>query len=340
MERLRGQLEVRDMKLATLRRGGRDGRLALVSRDLTRCLLVPGIAPTLQAALDDWATIAPRLAERAAILELNAANADVMPFDPAQCAAPLPRAYHWVDGSAYVNHVELVRKARGAEMPASFWTDPLVYQGGSDDLLGARDDVPFRDESWGIDLEAEVAVITDDVPMGTTPEAASSHIKLLMLVNDWSLRGLIPGELAKGFGFYQSKPASSFSPVAVTPDELGTAWQDTRVHLPLQSRINGQEFGRPDAGVDMTFSFAQLIAHVTRTRRLGAGAIVGSGTVSNYDRSRGSSCLAEKRTLEQLESGAPRTPFLKFGDRVSIEMHDAQGQNIFGTLDNQVTSLS
>jgi fumarylacetoacetate (FAA) hydrolase len=324
------------LKLATLKRGGRDGRLALVSRDLTRCLLVPGIAPTLQAALDDWATVAPRLADRAAMLELNTANADVMPFEPAQCAAPLPRAYHWVDGSAYVNHVELVRKARGADMPASFWTDPLVYQGGSDDLLGAHDEVPFVDEAWGIDLEAEVAVITDDVAMATGAEAAAAHIKLLVLVNDWSLRGLIPGELAKGFGFYQSKPASSFSPVAVTPDELGAAWRDSRVHLPLISRINGQEFGHPDAGVDMTFNFAQLIAHVTRTRQLGAGAIVGSGTVSNYDRSRGSSCLAEKRTLEQLESGAPLTPFLKFGDRVAIEMRDTHGHNIFGTLDNKV----
>ena len=294
------------MKLATLKRGGRDGRLAVVSRDLTRCLLVPGIAPTLQAALDDWQHVAPRLAERAATLEMNTANADVLPFDPAQCAAPLPRAYHWVDGSAYVNHVELVRKARGAEMPASFWTDPLVYQGGSDDLLGARDDVPFADESWGIDLEAEIAVITDDVPSGTTPEAAVGHIKLLALVNDWSLRALIPGELAKGFGFYQSKPASSFSPVVVTPDELGAAWRDSRLHLPLLSRINGKDFGRPQAGVDMTFNFAQLIAHVTRTRRLGAGAIVGSGTVSNYDRSLGSSCLAEKRTLEQLELGSPK----------------------------------
>ncbi len=324
------------MKLATLKRGGRDGRLAIVSRDLTRCVLVPGIAPTLQAALDAWATIAPRLIERAAALELSTAHADVLPFDPAQCAAPLPRAYHWVDGSAYVNHVELVRKARGADMPASFWTGPLVYQGGSDDLLGARDDVPFRDEAWGIDLEAEVAVITDDVPMGATPAEAASHTKLLALVNDWSLRGLIPGELAKGFGFYQSKPSTSFSPVAVTPDELGDAWRNCRVHLPLVSRINGQPFGSPDAGVDMTFDFAQLIAHVTKTRRLGAGAIVGSGTVSNYDRSRGSSCLAERRTLEQLESGAPRTPFLKFGDRVRIEMRDAQGADIFGALDNRV----
>ena len=324
------------MKLATLRRGGRDGRLVIVSRDLTRCLPVPGIAPTLQAALDDWAALSPRLAARASVLESQPENADIMPFDPAQCAAPLPRAYHWVDGSAYVNHVELVRKARGAEMPASFWTDPLVYQGGSDDLLGPRDDVPFGDEAWGIDLEAEIAVITDDVPMGTSAADAAAHIRLITLVNDWSLRNLIPGELAKGFGFYQSKPATAFAPVAVTPDELGAAWRDGKVHLPLTSRINGVEFGRPDAGTDMTFSFPQLIAHVTKTRKLGAGAIVGSGTVSNYDRSRGASCLAEKRMLEQIEHGAARTPFLEFGDRVSIEMLDAGGASIFGALDNQV----
>ena len=328
------------MKLASLRRGGRDGRLVIVSRDLRHCLPVPGIAATMQAALDDWEALAPRLEARAAVLESQPQNADVMPFDPAQCAAPLPRAFQWVDGSAYVNHVELVRKARGAEMPASFWTDPLVYQGGSDDLLGARDDVPLGDTSWGIDLEAEIAVITDDVPMGTGVGAAAAHIKLLALVNDWSLRNLIPGELAKGFGFYQSKPATSFSPVAVTPDELGPAWQDSKVHLPLWSRINGQDFGHPEAGMDMTFSFAQLIAHVAKTRRLAAGSIVGSGTVSNYDRSRGASCLAEKRMLEQLECGAPRTPFLQFGDRVSIEMIDADGHNIFGTLDNRVVQSS
>jgi fumarylacetoacetate (FAA) hydrolase len=335
MDGLRGQLEA-EVKLATLRRGGRDGRLVVVNRALTHCQLVPGIAPTMQAALDDWASVAPKLAERAAALEVSTAHSDVMPFDIAQCAAPLPRAYHWVDGSAYVNHVELVRKARGADMPATFWTDPLVYQGGSDDLLGPRDDAPFGDTAWGIDLEAEVAVVTDDVPMATTVEAAASHIKLIMLVNDWSLRALIPNELAKGFGFYQSKPATAFSAVAVTPDELGNAWRDSKVHLPLVSRINGKDFGRPEAGVDMTFSFAQLIAHVTKTRRLGAGAIVGSGTVSNYDRSRGSSCLAEKRTLEQMESGTPRTPFLQFGDRVSIEMLDASGHSIFGALDNRV----
>jgi fumarylacetoacetate (FAA) hydrolase len=324
------------MKLATLRRGGRDGRLVVVSRDLTRCQLVPGIAPTLQAALDDWETIAPKLSERAAALELGGDHADVLPFDQGSCAAPLPRAYQWVDGSAYVNHVELVRKARGAEMPGSFWTDPLVYQGGSDDLLGARDDAPFADAAWGIDLEAEIAVITDDVPMSTSKTDAAPHIKLLALVNDWSLRNLIPGELAKGFGFYQSKPATAFSPVVVTPDELGDAWRDCKVHLPLVSRINGAPFGQPDAGVDMTFSFAELIAHVTKTRRLGAGAIVGSGTVSNYDRSRGSSCLAERRSLEQIEHGAPRTPFLQFGDRVSIEMFDSEGRSIFGALDNRV----
>ncbi len=327
------------MKLATLRRGGRDGRLAVVSRDLARCVLVPGIAPTMQAALDDWDAVAPRLAERAAALEFSPPP-DAIAFDPAQCSAPLPRAYHWVDGSAYVNHVELVRKARGGEMPASFWTDPLVYQGGSDDLLGARDAVPFGDEAWGIDLEAEIAVITGDVPMGTSAAQAGAHIRLITLVNDWSLRNLIPGELAKGFGFYQSKPSTSFAPVAVTPDELGDAWRDSKVHLPLRSRINGADFGRPDAGVDMTFSFAQLIAHVTKTRRLGAGAIVGSGTVSNYDRSRGASCLAEKRMLEQIESGSPRTPFLRFGDRVEIEMLDAGGRSIFGTLDNRVTRSS
>jgi fumarylacetoacetate (FAA) hydrolase len=339
MEGIRRQLEKFDMKLATLKRGGRDGRLVIVNRAMTHCQLVPGIAPTMQAALDDWAAVEPKLAERAAALEHNAAHSDVMPFDPAQCAAPLPRAYHWVDGSAYVNHVELVRKARGADMPATFWTDPLVYQGGSDDLLGPRDDAPFGDTAWGIDLEAEVAVVTDDVPMATSTADAARHIKLIMLVNDWSLRALIPGELAKGFGFYQAKPATAFSPVAVTPDELGEAWRDSKVHLPLISRINGKDFGRPDAGTDMTFSFAQLIAHVTKTRRLGAGAIVGSGTVSNYDRSLGSSCLAEKRTLEQMESGAPRTPFLQFGDRVSIEMLDARGNSIFGALDNRVVRL-
>ncbi len=322
------------MKLASLKHG-RDGRLVVVSRDLTRCAAAEGIAPTMQAALDDWATTAPLLAALAARLEAGSVAA-AQPFDPPACAAPLPRAHHWVDGSAYVNHVELVRKARGAAMPDTFWTDPLVYQGGSDDLLGPTDEARFASEDFGIDLEAEVAVIVDDVPMGATPQAAANRIRLLVLVNDWSLRNLIPGELAKGFGFYQSKPATAFSPLAVTPDELGDAWRDGKVHLPLVSRINDAPFGAPDAGVDMTFSFPQLIAHAARTRRLGAGAIVGSGTVSNYDRSRGSSCLAEKRTLELLAGGKPQTPFLRFGDRVRIEMFDAAGSSLFGAIDQRV----
>jgi fumarylacetoacetate (FAA) hydrolase len=250
--------------------------------------------------------------------------------------APLPRAFQWVDGSAYVNHVELVRKARGAEMPASFWTDPLVYQGGSDDFLGAGEDVPVASEEFGIDLEGEVAVITDDVPMGTSPDQARQHIKLLMLVNDWSLRNLIPAELAKGFGFYQSKPATAFSPVAVTPDELGAAWDGGKINLPLTIEINGAPFGKPEAGVDMTFDFPRLISHITKTRNARAGTIVGSGTISNYDRSRGSACIAERRTLEQIEHGKPVTPFLKFGDRVRIEMLDANGRSIFGAIDQKV----
>lgn len=326
------------MKLATLRAGGRDGTLVVVDRALAACRAVSDVAATLQEALDRWDEVAPRLAAVAAELEADGSRAGV-PFHPNLCRAPLPRAYQWVDGSAYVNHVELVRKARGAELPPSFWTDPLVYQGGSDDLLGATEDVPFVSEEHGIDLEAEVAVITGDVPVGTTSAAAGDYVRLLVLVNDWSLRNLIPGELAKGFGFYQSKPATAFSPVAVTPDELGTAWRDGKVHGPLASRVNGELLGAPDAGVDMTFGFRELIAHVTRTRRLGAGAIVGSGTVSNLDRSRGSSCLAERRTLEQMQFGAPRTPFLHFGDRVRIEMLDAAGRSIFGAIDQQVVPL-
>ncbi|HSW32306.1 MAG TPA: fumarylacetoacetate hydrolase family protein [Steroidobacteraceae bacterium] len=325
------------MKLASLRNGMRDGQLLVVSRDLSRALPVPHIAPNLQAALDDWARIVPRLEEAARGLEDGHA-AGSFPFQPTQVLAPLPRAHHWVDGSAYVNHVELVRKARGAEMPPSFWTDPLVYQGGSDDFLPPTADVPLPSEVHGIDLEAEVAVITDDVAMGTIATEARSHIKLLMLVNDWSLRNLIPGELAKGFGFYQSKPATAFSPVAVTPDELGDAWDGGKVSLPLVSHINGQLFGHPEAGVDMTFDFPRLIEHVTLTRRLGAGAIVGSGTVSNYDRSRGSSCLAERRMLEQVEHGKATTPFLSFGDRVRIEMFDREGRSIFGAIDQKVVA--
>ena len=323
------------MKLATLRDGSRDGQLLVVSRDLTRALPVPQVARTLQAALDEWAGVAPLLEQSALELEDGRARGSV-PFQSTQVLAPLPRAHHWVDGSAYVNHVELVRKARGAEMPPSFWTDPLVYQGGSDDFLAPTADVPVPDEEFGIDLEAEVAVVTDDVAMGAAAAEARGRIRLVMLVNDWSLRNLIPAELAKGFGFYQSKPATAFSPVAVTPDELGDAWDGGKLHLPLVSHVNGVLLGRPEAGVDMTFDFPRLIEHVTRTRRLGAGAIVGSGTVSNYDRSRGSSCLAERRMLEQIEHGRAITPFLRFGDRVRVEMFDRDGQSIFGAIDQKV----
>ena len=262
--------------------------------------------------------------------------ADAFDFDPNRCAAPLPRAYQWADGSAYVNHVELVRKARGAEMPASFWTDPLMYQGGSDSFIGPCDPVLAENEAWGIDLEGEVAVITDDVPMGVKPGAAAKHIRLLMLANDVSLRNLIPNELAKGFGFFHGKPATAFSPVAVTPDELSEAWDGARLHRPLLVYINGSLFGEPNAGADMTFDFAQLIAHAARTRFLAAGTIVGSGTVSNVDRRRGSACIAEKRMLETLETGKPLTPFLRFGDRVRIEMRDDDGNSIFGAIDQEV----
>jgi fumarylacetoacetate (FAA) hydrolase len=323
------------VKFASLRNGTRDGQLLLVSRDLARALPVPHIAATLQSVLDDWSRLAPRLEQAALDLEDGRAPGS-FPFQATQVLAPLPRAFHWVDGSAYVNHVELVRKARGAEMPPSFWTDPLVYQGGSDDFLPPTADVPVPSEEYGIDLEAEVAVVTDDVPLGTGAAEAGAHIRLMMLVNDWSLRNLIPAELAKGFGFYQSKPATSFSPVAVTPDELGDAWDGGKVLLPLVTHVNGVLLGRPEAGVDMTFDFPRLIEHVARTRRLGAGAIVGSGTVSNYDRSRGSSCVAERRMLEQVEQGRATTPFLHFGDRVRIEMFDRDGGSIFGAIDQQV----
>ena len=334
------------MKLATIKDGTRDGRLAVVSRDLTRALDAAAVARTLQGAIEDWDRAAPRLADLYAELNAGAAR-HAAPFVPAQCHAPLPRAYQWVDGSAYVNHVELVRKARGAEMPQSFWTDPLMYQGGSDSFIGPCDDTPFADEAWGIDFEGEVAVITGDVPLGTTADQAGAHIRLFMLVNDWSLRLLIPGELGKGFGFVQSKPATSFSPVAVTADELGAAWRDGRVHLPLVAHLNGALFGRPDAGLDMTFNFAQLIAHVAKTRELEAGSIVGSGTVSNKENGgpgrpaseggAGYACLAEQRTIETILQGKPATPFMRFGDRVRIEMLDARGQSIFGAIDQQVT---
>ncbi len=322
------------MKLASLKHG-RDGRLVVVSDDLTLMWPSDDIAPTLQAALDDWATLSPKLADRAAALNAGAA-ADASPFDPVLCAAALPRCYHWADGSVYLNHMELVRQARGATMPESFLSDPLMYQGGSDSLIGAMDDILAEDEDWGIDLEAEVAVITDDVPMGVSVDAAPSHIKLVLLVNDVSLRNLIPGELGKSFGFYQSKPSSAFSPVAVTPEALGAAWDGRKMTGPVLTHVNGMRLGDPDAGDDMYFDFAQLIAHAAKTRPLIAGTIVGSGTVSNRDRSRGSCCIAEVRTIETIEKGAPETPFLQFGDRVRIEMLDGGGNSIFGAIDQTV----
>jgi len=336
------------MKLASFR-GGRDGRLVIVSRDLKTCVAVPDIAPTLQAALDDWDALAPRLQER--YEALNAGTAEgTEAFNPDECESPLPRAYQWADGSAYVNHVELVRKARGAEMPETFWTDPLMYQGGSDAFLGPRESILMADEAWGIDFEGEVAVITGDVPMGATPDLAAGAIRLLLLVNDVSLRGLIPGELAKGFGFFQSKPSSAFSPVAVTPDELGDAWRDCKVHLPLVSHLNGKKFGEPNAGVDMTFNFATLVAHAAKTRPLGAGAIIGSGTVSNKqgtdhgtsidEGGLGYSCIAEVRMIETIRDGKPSTGFMKFGDTIRIEMLDAAGQSIFGAIEQTVVKYA
>jgi len=328
------------MKLATLKKNdGRDGTLVVVSRDLEQCASVPRIAKTLQLALDKWSDVAGELRSIYRLLNQGEIR-NARRFDPKKALSPLPRAYQWADGSAYVVHVELVRKARGAEMPQSFWTDPLMYQGGSDGFIGPTDPVPCGSEDGGIDFEAEVAVVTDDVPMGITPDQARSHIKLLMLVNDVSLRNLIPSELAKGFGFFHSKPASSFSPVAVEPSELGEAWDGGKVHLPLISSLNGKEFGRPNAGVDMTFDFPKLIAHAAKTRALAAGTIVGSGTVANRDRSVGSSCIAERRMIETIEQGKPATPFMRFGDRIRVEMLDAQGRSIFGAIDQQIVSYT
>lgn len=333
------------MKFATLKTGGRDGTLVVVSRDLVTCQAVPDIARTLQAALDNWNAVVPRLQEVYDLL--NAGNAPrAESFIEEECHSPLPRAYQWADGSAYINHVELVRKARNAEVPASFYSDPLMYQGGSDSFVGPCDPICVLSEDWGVDLEAEVAVVTGDVPMGATVEQAANAIRLVMLVNDVSLRNLIPNELAKGFGFFQSKPASAFSPVAVTPDELGDAWRDSKLHLPLLVTLNATPFGKPNAGEDMTFSFAQLVAHAARTRELEAGSIIGSGTVSNKQGGlHGSSienggvgycCLAEVRMYETIEQGAPRTPFLRYGDTVRIEMLDASGASIFGAIDQEV----
>jgi fumarylacetoacetate (FAA) hydrolase len=334
------------MKLATLKNGSRDGALVIVSRDLSRCVAVPQIAASLQHALDDWDAIAPRLEQIYAALNAGTV-AEARPFDERLCHSPLPRAYQWADGSAYINHVELVRKARNAEVPASFYTDPLMYQGGSDSFIGPHDPIYALTEDWGIDLEAEVAVITGDVRMGASADDAARAIRLVMLVNDVSLRNLIPNELAKGFGFFQSKAASAFSPLAVTPDELGAHWADTKLHLPLLVDLNQRPFGRPNAGEDMTFNFAQLVAHAAATRELAAGTIIGSGTVSNKQGSlHGSSianggvgycCLAEVRMYETIESGKPQTGFLKFGDSVRIEMRDADGASIFGAIEQTVT---
>lgn len=327
------------MKLATLRNQKRDGQLAVVSRDLSKAVMVSDVALTLQQALDDWEQVKPAL-ERY-YQRLNAGEIEnTLPFKEQSIAAPLPRAYQWADGSAYVNHVELVRKARGAEMPENFWHDPLMYQGGSDSFLGAFDDIPLLDESYGLDFEAEIAIITTDVPMGVTVEDARHCICLLMLVNDVSLRNLIPNELSKGFGFFQSKPSTAFSPVAVTPDELQSAWDGAKVHRPLTIHLNAHVFGQPDAGIDMTFDFPTLIAHAAKTRRLSSGSIVGSGTVSNYDRSKGSSCIAEKRMLELIAQGKASTPFLKNGDHVRIEMFDEKQQSIFGAINQNVRAYS
>ena len=336
------------MKLATLRDSTRDGRLIVVSRDLTRFADAGEVARTLQAAVDDWSDIAPRLARIAERLEDGSQPGQ--PFNPQHVQSPLPRAFQWADGSAYVNHVELVRKARNAEMPPTFWTDPLMYQGGSDSFLAPCDPILAANEAYGIDMEGEVAVIVDDVPMGATPEQARNAILLVMLVNDVSLRGLIPDELAKGFGFFQSKPSSAFSPVAVTTDELGDAWKDSKIHLPLLVALNGIPFGRANAGVDMTFDFAQLVSHAAKTRALTAGSIIGSGTVSNKrdggpgkpitEGGDGYSCIAEMRMIETIEQSRPRTPYLRFGDSVRIEMHDKHGESIFGAIEQTVQRYS
>ncbi|MXO62233.1 fumarylacetoacetate hydrolase family protein [Qipengyuania oceanensis] len=335
------------MKLASIKDGTRDGKLVVVSKDLTRYCAADNIAPTLQAALDDWDTIAPKLELLATDVEHQAVPCER--FHEHDALSPLPRAYQWADGSAYINHVELVRKARDAEVPESFYHDPLMYQGGSDRFLAPRDPIPLGDTAWGCDMEGEVAVITDDVPQGVSKERAADHIKLVMLVNDVSLRGLIPGELGKGFGFFQSKPASAFSPVAVTPDELGDAWKDSVIHLPLIVDYNGEPFGRAEAGEDATFSLAELVAHAAKTRELGAGTIIGSGTVSNKgadggpgkpvsEGGRGYSCIAEIRMIETIYDGEARTRFMAPGDKVRIEMKDKTGHSIFGAIEQDVVA--
>jgi len=335
------------LKLATYKDGSRDGQLVVVSRDLATAHYATGIANTLQQALDDWNFIAPQLQDLYVTLNQGKAR-HAFPFEPRQCAAPLPRAYQWADGSAYINHVELVRAARKSEVPHSFYADPLMYQGGSDDFLGACDDVVCPSEDYGIDFEAELAVITGDVPMCATPARALEGVRLIMLANDVSLRALVPGELDKGFGFFQSKPATAFSPVAVTPDELGEAWQGGRVHLTMQSTWNGRKVGMCDAGPEMTFHFGQLIAHIAKTRNVRAGSIVGSGTVSNkgveqngrMEWPKGYSCIAEKRAIETIQDGAPKTAYMKYGDTIRIEMKGKDGQSVFGAIDQKVAPVS
>jgi len=336
------------MKLATLNNGTRDGKLVVVSKDLTRCSAAGYIAPTMQAALDDWARIAPELEVLARDVEHETVPCER--FHERQAHSPLPRAYQWADGSAYINHVELVRQARGATVPDSFYHDPLMYQGGSDGFLAPRADIPLGDTAWGCDMEGEVAVVVDDVPMGVNAEDAAGHIKLIMLVNDVSLRGLIPGELAKGFGFFQSKPASAFSPVAVTPEELGEAWKDSLIHLPLMVDYNGEPFGRAEAAKDATFNLAQLVAHAAKTRALSAGTIIGSGTVSNKgadggpgkpvaEGGLGYSCIAEIRMIETIRDGEPSTRFMAPGDTVKVEMRDGDNHSIFGAIEQEVVSV-
>ncbi len=323
------------MKFATRKNGSRDGELLVVSRDLKSAVIASSVAPTLQALLDNWDELSVK-AEVIYAAVNNGSAENTFEFDQSQMESPLPRAYQWADGSAYVRHVELVRKARNATMPETFWTDPLMYQGGSDAFIGPRDDIEVASEEFGIDMEAEIVVITDDVPMAATPEIAAKKIRLLMTVNDVSLRGLIPGELAKGFGFFQSKPSSAFSPVAITPDELGDAWDGKKLHLPLVTYLNGKILGNPNCGEDMTFDFPTIVAHAAKTRPLAAGAIIGSGTISNAAEGTGSSCLAEVRMLETIEHGSPKTPFMRFGDSVRIEMFDKDNNNIFGTIEQTV----
>lgn len=332
------------MKLASLKQG-RDGQLVVVNKNLSKMCSAQVAAPTLQYALDNWDQVIGKLQDLYEQLENGEIEGER--YDAELLASPLPRAFQWADGSAYVNHVELVRKARGAEMPESFWTDPLMYQGGSDTFLSPTENILMpQDEAFGIDFEAEIAVVTNDVPMGVSADDALNYVRLVMIVNDVSLRGLIPGELAKGFGFFQSKPSSAFSPVCVTPDELGDAWQDGKLHLPLVSHLNGKKFGEPNAGIDMTFHFGQLIAHAAKTRPLSTGTIIGSGTVSNKlngeagkpisEGGVGYSCIAELRMIETIESGQAKTPFMKFGDHVSIEMFDKKQQSIFGKISQTV----